>query len=305
MDQPSVDLAVRAASEFLLARRDADYLWRDYGLPPGASWAWTTGWIGWALTDVLDRSHAISALGATAEALCAIRQESGWSYNPKIAPDADSTAWALRFLAAIGDPRASVMSGLLLPFITENGGVRTFNRPARFGTWTQEHADVVPIVGLALVECGGDASAISRLRNWSLRHRHLDGHWLSFWWSTDSYATAWNLAFLKASGGIPDDVRQAATAWVAIQETASSAMETALQLNVMLELGLVTASECAYNLLAKQQPDGAWQPSAVLLVPNQQTEDGSKCVAYADVRSLMTTALSAQSLGRWCRLNRH
>jgi uncharacterized protein YceK len=305
MDQHSVDLAVRAASEFLLAQRDADHLWRDYDLPPGASWAWATGWIGWALADMLDRSSERSALSATAEALCAIRQRVGWSYNPKIAPDADSTAWALRFLAAIGDPRASVLSGLLLPFITENGGVRTFNRPGRFGTWAREHADVVPIVGLALVECGGDTRAISRLREWSLRHCQANGHWLSFWWSTDSYATAWNLAFLKASGGIPDDIRQAASAWAAIQETASSAMETALQLNVMLELGLVAGNRRAHNLLAKQQPDGAWQPSAVLLVPNQQTEDRSQCLAYTDIRSLMTTALSAQSLRRWCRFNQH
>jgi hypothetical protein len=297
------DAALDAALAFLLAGRDGDGLWRDYQLAPGASWAWSTGWIGWAVTQMVDRDQAADLLRPTVEALDGIRQPRGWSYNPRIAADADSTAWVLRLLAALHDPRARELSALLLPFITEEGGVRTFLGPQRFGSWAREHGDVTPMAGLALAECGGDGAAIERLRRWVLEHRVRGRGWRSFWWDTDRYATAWSLAFLDSSGGIPEPVRATVAGWARRQAPPSNALELALELNAMLSAAMPGAAACARALLARQQPDGSWPPSAALLVPEQRRVGFQLSRPNADPRGLMTTALAAQALCRWRRID--
>jgi hypothetical protein len=297
LDDPALD----AALGFLLATRDEDGLWRDFPLASGASWTWTTGWVGWSLTRLLEAEEAARLLRPTVQALDAARKPGGWGSSPRSAADADSTAWVLRLLAALKDPRAFELSELLLDFIAWDGGVRPAAGPQRYGLAAQDHGDVTPVAGLALAECGGNATALERLRGWVLQHRAPGGGWLSCRWNSDCYATSWSLAFLDASGGIPAPVRAAMPGWAARQPPAASALELALQLELMLTAGMPGTAGPARALLAQQAPDGSWPPSALMLMPDQRRGSVDIARPVADTRGLITTAFAAQALARWSR----
>ena len=91
--------AVRQGTQYLLAHQDRTGLWHDYSLPPGPSDAWSTAWVGWCLAGS-DAPMAAGARRNAATALLALRQPEGWGYSAATGPDADSTAWVVRFLAA-------------------------------------------------------------------------------------------------------------------------------------------------------------------------------------------------------------
>ncbi len=65
---------------FLLDRQDADGLWRDYDLEPGAAEAWVTGVIGLALGRA-GGARAAGALVQARAAVRALRRPDGWGYN--------------------------------------------------------------------------------------------------------------------------------------------------------------------------------------------------------------------------------
>jgi hypothetical protein len=282
--------ALQAAAQFLAAHQDPDGFWRDYLLPPGPSTAWTTACVAWSLATGAQQS---AALQAADQALHSIRKTGGWGYNSSTAIDADSTAWVLRFMARIQHPCIRDATLYLSPFIAQGGGVRTF-QSQRFGSWAHQHADVTPVAGLALLECGGDRDIVQQLRSWSLANQSLEGHWHSFWWSTDAYATARNLEFLAASGGLTDTVIHSARRWLANQSTARSSFEAAHHL--IISTLLKTAShELAANLLSLQMPDGGWPASTVLQVPDQVNAAAPPSI-HADSRRLMSTAMALHAL---------
>jgi hypothetical protein len=297
-----VSKAIRMGARFILKEQDSAGLWRDYLLTPGPSLAWTTAWVAWSLSEVIpDEIAARHALQASRKALNSIRGEAGWGYNPKVAADADTTAWVLRVMAKLGDLCTRQATSYLQPFITERGGVRTFQRPERYGKWSQEHADVAPIAGLALIECKGDEILVKRLRNWCLSQQKENGSWASFWWSTDSYATAWTLAFLNSSGGIPAAVLERSHNWVARQEVAESAFELACRLLILVSVGQAAQLLCQRTvdtLQGLQLMDGGWPASSTLRVPHQQG-DCALTPSYEDRKRLVSTAVATQSLKLW------
>jgi hypothetical protein len=264
--------------------------------------AWTTGCIGWSLANLPMRDRECREVQAAREGLRSIRCPRGWGYNSETAPDADTTAWVLRVMAKAGDPLAREAAHYLGPFVSESGGVRTFHPPERFGRWAQEHADVTPVVGLALVECGAGGALVKRLRDWALTKQRHDGGWSSFWWSTDSYATARNLEFLDSSGGIPSKVRAGCREWLRNQSEPRSAFEGAHRLMIMVSVGMREEAVCALfvdALLSLQMSDGSWPTSTVLQVRDQRKEDGDDIPTYGDNKRLMSTAMMDQSLKLW------
>jgi hypothetical protein len=300
----SVNHAVCAAEQFLTNAQNPDGLWRDYLLAPGASMAWTTGCVGWSLANLPMGGGQRHAVHAASEALRSIRCSRGWGYNSDTAPDADTTAWVLRVMAKVADPLTRDATRYLEPFVSDSGGVRTFQQRDRFGNWAQEHADVTPVVGLALVECGADGVLVNRMRDWSMAKQRPDGGWSSFWWSTDCYATARNLEFLDSSGGIPSRVRDGCREWLRNQDAPRSAFEGANQLMIMVTVGMREETGCApfvNALLRSQMSDGSWPASTVLRVPDQREENGDDIPTYRDAKRLMSTAMMDQSLKVWLR----
>jgi squalene cyclase len=292
--------AVSAAENYLANAQDSDGFWRDYDLAPGQSTAWITGCVGWSLSKLSMNGGKCQVVNSARAALCSIHRPDGWGYNSGIAPDADTTAWVLRLMANVGDPFHRDATRYLQPFITESGGVRTFHHPERFGSWAQEHADVTPVAGLALVECAGDPVLVSRLRGWSLAQQRQDGAWSSFWWATDAYATARNLEFLESSGGVPSGILESCIGWLDGRNLTKSAFEGAQQLIIRVTVGMREAQVCAQlvdALLGLQMGDGSWPASSVLRIPNQKKQGGDQL--YGDNKRLMTTAMMVHALKLW------
>jgi squalene cyclase len=283
---------VESARKFLIAAQDPDGFWRDYVLPPGMSTAWTTASVAFALGPQhigTDRAR---------DALLSDRRPSGWGYNSSVSTDADSTACVLRFMAAANDPCVRHATALLKPFITACGGARTFRDAHPFGRWAQEHADVTPVVGLALVECGGHCKLIESMRDWCIAAQQEDGSWASFWWKTDVYATAKMIEFLAALEMDGHAVLRRAAEWILDQRNDSSPFEAAHALAAFAHSGLASHknTQVLVDFLCDlQQADGSWPGSRVLLVPDQHRDDVPPS-AFEDCRRLMTTAACLQAL---------
>lgn|SRR6185437_5427537 len=295
--------AERAAEEFLIAAQDSDGFWRDYSLPPGASTGWTSACVAWSLCNSSSSPEWSHAVERSRMAIHSHWRPGGWGYNFDGEPDADTTAWVLRLMAKLNDPCARDAARYLEPFLSRSGGVRTFSTPERFGTWAHEHIDVVPTVGLALVESASDESLTARLRAWCLAKQRTGGGWHSFWWSTDSYAVAQNLEFLKSSGGIPANVVESCWRWLFAQGAMRSSFEGAHLLLSAIFIGAMEEANCLRlvgDLLASQLSDGSWPASPVLQVPHQW-DDEAEILLYDDCKRLMSTAMVLRSLSSWLR----
>ncbi|MEV6139367.1 hypothetical protein AB0L63_25615 [Nocardia sp. NPDC051990] len=245
-----------------------------------------------------DSNHA----GAVDRAVAVLRdsqRRGGWGYNRNVACDADSTSWVVRLIAT-RDPEPALLKGLFTDYLAASGGVRTFRSPALFGSWADEHDEVAPMAGLALLALGDDATAdIIRMHILSRHREH--GRWLPFWWRSDAYVTAHNLTFLARSGGIPPQIaaaeRERSSEFVDPVDSASgqeSSFDTAQRLITAVHLRASGHAELLRQaVLAAQLPDGSWPASLGLLVPGQW--DPSTQI-FADNRRLLSTAMSVLAL---------
>jgi hypothetical protein len=215
------------------------------------------------------------------ETLLATRRPEGWGYNSRTAADADTTSWVIRFLAAADALDGVDSAALLSPYITPAGRVRTFSSP-RFGSWSEEHDEVAPIAGMALLASGEQTLAERIRRSIVSRTR-----WRPFWWRCSSYVCARTLEFLSLSGGIPEEIREREAAALASLPPHTSAFDLAHRLIASTHLSYAGPHG---ELLEAQQPDGGWPQSSELLVPGQV--DGSSGDPYADDRRIMTTAMA-------------
>jgi hypothetical protein len=285
--------AVERAEAFLIERQNADGLWRDYELEPGPSEAWTTACVTWALVSAPINSRSAQAVRAAADALHAIRVAGGWGYNRHTASDADTTAWVWRVLGTLDDGRGLFASECLQRYVTPLGAARTFHNTERFGTWSQEHADVTPLVGLALIAVGAGRHVVDRLRSAAMGARMQGGAWCSFWWSTDAYATARNLEFLAASGGLSSEVCGDVQTWMSDRPAPRSPFEAAHLLLASALLERSPSQLCAQlveTLLEWQMEDGGWPASKVLLGPDQDKESTRPASVHSDLNRIMSTA---------------
>lgn len=300
--EQEVRLAAQYGIHFLLARQGRDGFWREYHLPPGPSEYWATAWIGWCLYECRYTSPPSRvALANAVSAVWSGVRDGGWGYNRSTGPDADSTAWVCRFLTAHGMPSGSFAMQVLGPFLDLCGGAHTFREPGA-GSWGEAHADVTPMVGLALAEAGGvTAESILVMRRRVIRDQRPDGNWTSFWWASDVYATAWSLVFLAYTGGIPavtaGRARQALLSFGALVDLTALELSLLLIAWTRLDPTAISMLDIFERLLDSQRPDGGWLPSPLLLVPERFPEaQDSTMVAHADGSGLLTTGLACVAL---------
>lgn len=262
--------AAERAAGFLLAERDQDDFWRDFRLPNGASDEWVTAFVGYALVTSglpLPAGLESQTVGAL---LARQRPEGGWGYNGISPADADSTAWALKFLRAAGHsgPEVERAERFLGAHLLPGGGVSTYARSTRIvfeGTgglddsgWRGSHACVAANVAGLIGE-----PAAGFLRS----SQRADGAWTAYWWRDDAFATALAAEALPAG-----EARTRAAAWAARRSASSaSAFEQAWLIRT-LRLGgpaeRQRARAMASTLAAGQQRDGGWDSSAEMLFPD-------------------------------------
>jgi hypothetical protein len=291
---PVAMAAIRRACQFLVDRQDDDGFWRDYcALPPGPSSQWVTAFVGHAL---LCARFALEETESVNRALFALRSScrpTGWSYNPAVATDADTTSWVIRLFVRANAELPIEPLSTLAAYLSPEGGARTFICGSKYGRWTIEHLDVTAVLGLAMKESGALGPELERLRRWTLDQRNGDGIWISFWWTFDAYATARMLEFLAATGGIPVEVVEASSRYLQ-GRSSTTAMETANLLMMASGVGANVDSWVSL-LLGSQRADGRWPPSRVLKVPDQKKASENE-TAFEDGNSLMSTAMSVLAL---------
>jgi len=287
---------IAACERFLASRQAPDRYWRDYWLKPGPSEDWVTACCALALARAPASATGIAAARDAAHALARAARAGGWGYNRDTVADADSTAWVLRVLAAFGWDCSDYGPSVLHRYLDAQGRAHTFVPPEQAGSWGRAHADVTPVVGIALCAVGASPATVARVRDAVLHDQAADGSWRSFWWATDAYATARSLEFLALCGGVPAQCAARARTWL---ESDGPTQPLALAQALAARTFAGARTEPAVDaLLVLQLEDGSWPPSSLLLAPDHDdpAEGGP---AYADLDCTLGSAMVTLALKSW------
>jgi hypothetical protein len=298
MQRSAARASCRAALRYLAREQQPAGCWIDYRLPVGASDQWVTGLVGFACADAArrlgltasDGIHSVSARAA--EWLAGSRTYAeGWGFNGRTGPDADSTAWALRLQRAIGLPVREQDVAFLRAHWIDGAGFATYRRD---DAWGDAHADVTPVVMLALT---ADARRPPRSAAMTaiVRARLADGTWPSYWWRTGHYSTAANVELLC---DLEPDLALAepiAIHPIVTSFDAAGALLTACFAGSPASL----RARLAAGLVAAQNDDGGWPGGEHLRVTDPACRRpwiASIGRFYRDGRGLITTAACVRAL---------
>jgi hypothetical protein len=287
--------------DLLVAAQDLDGLWRDYNLVLGPSEGWTTSYIGWLVSQFAAHHGCAAAVRRAAAALLTIRAPGGWGYDRDSIADADSTAWTLRFLHGAGFRLGISESTRLEDFVDGAGRAHTFES-TEYGTWSDAHDDVTPVVGMALLASNSCCEALRRVRKAVIDAQRADGLWTSFWWASASYASFWSVYFLRRTGGLPGAVRGRIRASLFDAPLQGCTLDEALWLLLALESEHPDSppTERLVHRILETSGERGWAGSPLLLVPKRfENDTASPLGPHADTRGLMTTAVACWALARW------
>jgi len=296
--------ALAGAIAHLVAAQRADGAWRDFEALEGGSDEWVTGYVGAALAAQPDPAGRAAARAAWAWLAPRARADGGWGFHDRTPPDADSTAWALRLAAALGEdasPAARRARAFLARHRRPGGGVASYRDPEALGRflgapagtdfsgWTASHTCVT-------AACAGLADVSGYLRETQRR----DGAWAGYWWCDDAYATALAAeALARTAPGDGDDAKtalDAALAWAAETPADAGAFALACRLRVLRLAPAFGATRRALRerLIAAQRADGGFAGTARLRIP--APAGGGTPSVLVDDRGLFTTATALAAL---------
>lgn len=292
----TVEAAVERSIGYLLEQQDNDGFWREFELAPGAAETWPTAWVGWCLIGSLKTNSSLK--GKTREcckraatAVWASKKDCGWGYNRRTGSDADTTAWALRFLSSCG--LRVPPEPFLSPYIDAGGGVHTF-RELALGAWTDAHDDVAANVGLALLSIPTARCLVERIQQRLVSGFPVD----TYWWSTSTYGNAWTLRFLNSSASLSPQFREKAQRWLAGLPESNDGFEVAHRLIAARAAHLPPSLTVRLiNQLLDLCGSRGWDGGAFLLVPPQ--DNVGNATPNPELRGLMTTALCVKLLLEW------
>ncbi len=204
--------ALTRGMAFLAGRQDGDGGFRDFATLAGEAVDWTTAYVAEGLREGAASARALGpavtrALDQAAALLAARRRPGlGWGYTDHVPADADSSAWAVLFLARFGGSAALVSSAaesLAAEQDVASGGFATYSDPgalrrymglapaASVDGWCAAHPSVTATAGRALRSVHPHAPSSAQAA-W----RHLEasaepaGAWRSYWWTEPFYPTA-------------------------------------------------------------------------------------------------------------------
>jgi hypothetical protein len=291
------------------ARRGADFLLRNYhsqtGFPDfmtehGCPNVWVSAHAGCALQ--LWRSVLHSAGEAvpaeTGEALDGLRrlllrsrQGPGWPASHGMPNDADTTAWALRFLLGFQSTKPALVGAAaehLCEYQRADGGFSRFLPEVAgrgFRAWAASHADVTAVAmeTLAAARIPGARAAIECAAAY-LRAGRSRTLWRAYWFEGAAYAAFHSVSALVAGGFGPDAAERSRIGELIVERQSpdghwgegtrgrSASFETALAVRALLRLGVGRAHHTAVVrglrwLLLYQLRDGSWGSDPVLRLP--------------------------------------
>lgn len=300
----ALEQSIAASLDFILALQSANGSWTDWALPPGRSSPWTTAYVGYKLRGLPQHLKAKAApqiLAASQWLLDNAFTDGGWGYNRAVGSDADSTSFAMLYLASAGQPVPGAAYTHLARYQGSDGGFSTYLSGGESNSWTVSHPDVTPIALLAcLTQPAPDRRILQSGTDYVLKQKTPDGLWDSFWWDSFLYGTEANLSFLRAA-----KVEIAAPANLSRLQPAN-AFEIALAISSLLYVdpfGLSPAiSDLTDKLIVQQQSDGSWKTAPILRItrrdcfkPWKSSDPGP---LYSDPHKLFTTSTVLHALSR-------
>jgi squalene cyclase len=297
---------VHRSTEFLLDRRGADNLWRDFETLAGQSSDWVTAFVTYALSRSLDDSRVL--LPSIKELLFRQRPNGGWSYNESVPTDCDSTAWVLLALSTAPIARPSTLMRarryLLGHQDDESGGFSTYDprdgidrylrvsNPRLLRGWYAAHPCVTAVAMRSLSDHAHPTirRAVRRAADHLMRTREPCGRWRSYWWNGLSYGSYHALCALGGARIIDRlECRRALDRVIADQRTDGGwtdrslpngdVFATAFSLLTLLlvpdEPSWTAAGRGVAFLLGAQEADGGWPSTPILRIPRPfSTEPG-------------------------------
>ncbi|HEX8145194.1 MAG TPA: hypothetical protein VF553_21690 [Pyrinomonadaceae bacterium] len=290
-----VSAAALKALGFLLDAQDSAGEWKDFLLPAGNSNVWVTGFVGGVLAALPFEKSQEAALKGWRFLEKAATADGGWSYNPSVPGDGDSTLWGLRLGETLGLESSDTFQkayGFLERHLSEDGGLTTYASPApvrnyiglppfvSFDGWTQSHVCVT-------AACANLSSHRQRFQQYLLQNQAEDGRWRAYWWFDDEYATAEAVAALVGDGRTSAERStevaaqiERAVGWALKRSEILMASEGAnppafalahtlriLSRALQSPLALEAVSKGTARLVEWQRADGSWAASARLRVP--------------------------------------
>jgi hypothetical protein len=300
----ALDETVAFGLDYILSKQAQNGSWTEWALPPGSSSAWTTAYVGFQLRHLPPElaGAAVPRIAAAASWLSAHEfAGGGWGFNEMVGADADSTAYAILFLASVGQPVSATAHSLLAKLQGADGGFATYPALGEPNSWNESHPDVTPLALLAmLTQPAPDRSALQRGIKFVVRHQTPQGMWNSFWWKSDLYATAASLALMDAAGiGMPP-----ATALRQIEP--ANAFEAALLISSLLYLNQDgwdgKLRDLTDQLIRQQLPDGSWSSAPILRITRRDCDQpwatGDAGLLYTEPNRLFTTSTALYALGK-------
>jgi hypothetical protein len=310
---PSLEAMMERAKAVLLERQGQNGLWRDFLLFNDESNEWVSAFVATALVEAGGRR----VFGAAADAMSRLatqqRPDGGWGYDDASEPDADSTAWVLRFHADIGGlgEEAAARAIAFLRSHAKSGGIATYRESADLTTF----AGVMPgspEEGWKQAHCCVTAAAAPFL-DWNVLpylavQQSPEGCWKSYWWYNDAYPTALCAEALATSASYALNV-DAVCVW-ATREAAHPELndfDAAWCLRILVlcpEDAAIrrTARQIVERLRERQLPDGRWRTGALARFPMPDIlapEAGDRITPFQDQHGLFTTAAVLAALARW------
>lgn len=290
-----LDIAIEKSGDFLLAAQDANGSWRDFLLPAGLSDSWVTAYVAEALVGSGEQAEKF--LPAARRAWTFLHstetEQGGWSYNPQVPGDADSTLWGLRLAAALGEEESDLAHravAFLDRHVRSDKGLSTYATAelirrytgmpvfVPFDGWTQSH--------VCVSAAGANLSRYAdRLIPYLLANQDEDGSWPAYFWFDREYSTGEAVSALTPAepGALRPDIASSidrAVVWLTRRVTALAAAEgrfrptfalacaaKALAVVARTEESRQAVARLGASLAAWQRDTGSWGPSARLRVP--------------------------------------
>lgn len=302
--------SLEKAVEFVLTNRNEDGMWYNFlTRHHGESADWVSSFAG---LNLLDAGVSKSELGKTAKSILERqRSNGGFSYNHKIVPDADSTAFAIRFLKNFGyEQEVSNAIGFLRKHQNKDGG---------FGTYTEEAirqyyripkemlvegwcASTPDITASALLVDPHD-NAIKYL----LDTQEEGGKWRSYWWNSDVYSVVHCIEALEKMG-FDEEVSRAKKWLVKDENVPDVAFYLALSINALNQDNKYREllNRRILRLIELQRKDGSWNTFPILQFPMPSDKEPWKNLERwredaKDQNRIFTTSACAKALSKFER----
>ncbi len=294
--EPVTAALVKAVHALEQAFRVTGY-WNDFSYVAAGGRDWITAYVGWSLlqTPHTDRT-VIDQAGRLLKR--DYHPAHGWAYRPGLPRDADSTSWALLFLAESGaDMELAAARDELLRYQNPDGGFPAYPTTEKIGqyigagperdlsAWCDSHLGVTCAAILALQAAGTarDAPSLRKARDFVRQQQTAAGYWHSYWYYGRTYGTAHAVRVLRERDTAADRerLRHAQTwleenqrpdgSWASGQsEGPGRPFDTALAIRALLDLPDFHHQIMARGvkwLLNEQQPEGHWPSYPTLQLP--------------------------------------